>query len=172
MNGFGHESPKNKTKEWYTPRYIFESLGVSFDLDPCSPGKDIVPWVTADAHYTLKHDGLSRRWFGNVWMNPPYGRQVSEWTRKFANHGNGIALLFARTETKWFLELSNNADAFCFINKRVNFVRQRDAESYKLGDKTAKESPGAPSVLVAFGEDNVKALADSGLGITMVKIGA
>ena len=37
-SGFTHESTYNESKEWYTPRRIFDALGLEFDLDPCSPG--------------------------------------------------------------------------------------------------------------------------------------
>src|SRR4051812_48699889 len=40
------------TCEWYIPKYIFDLLGCTFDLDPASPGKHIVPWIPADNHYT------------------------------------------------------------------------------------------------------------------------
>lgn len=36
-DGFAHESTKNITQEWYTPPFVFEKLGLEFDLDPCSP---------------------------------------------------------------------------------------------------------------------------------------
>ncbi len=45
--GFTHESTYNESKEWYTPRYIFEDIGIEFDMDVASPGKDIVPWIPA-----------------------------------------------------------------------------------------------------------------------------
>jgi len=45
---------KSQTVEWYTPPSIFEALGLSFDLDPCSPGKEVVPWIPARTHYKKK----------------------------------------------------------------------------------------------------------------------
>ncbi len=63
--GFTHESTYNESKEWYTPRYIFTALDISFNLDPCSPGAEIVPWVPAQFHYTPDDNGLEQRWHGN-----------------------------------------------------------------------------------------------------------
>lgn len=64
--GFTHESTYNESKEWYTPRDIFTALKLEFDLDPCSPGQDIVPWIPAQIHYTYLDDGLVKKWFGKV----------------------------------------------------------------------------------------------------------
>ncbi|WP_223160903.1 phage N-6-adenine-methyltransferase [Salinicola aestuarinus] len=85
--------------EWLTPPSILEALG-SFDLDPCSPVER--PWDTASEHLTLHDDGLSAAWRGRVWLNPPYGRETGLWLEKLAEHGDGIALVFARTETEMF----------------------------------------------------------------------
>ncbi len=71
--GFTHESTYNESKEWYTPKYIFDALGLEFDLDPASPGVDIVPWIPARYHLTCLDNGLITPWKGKVWLNPPYG---------------------------------------------------------------------------------------------------
>ena len=77
-----------------------------FDLDPASPGHNVVPWVPVEHHYTS--DGLERQWFGFIWLNPPYGRDVLPlWLEKFARHGDGIALVPERTSTR-LIVLSNN----------------------------------------------------------------
>lgn len=119
-NGMGsHQSASMKNDEWLTPPYILNALG-EFDLDPCSPVSR--PWATANNHYTIKDDGLSKDWFGKVWCNPPYGTEVSKWLKKLAEHGNGIALIFARTETKMFFDhVWNKADALLFIEGRLSF---------------------------------------------------
>ena len=53
--------------------------------------------------------------------NPPYGLEVVKWFDKLSIHGNGIALIFARTETKMFLTRFNKADALLFIEGRPLF---------------------------------------------------
>jgi len=64
------------TNEWYTPYHITdmarEVMG-SIDLDPAS---DIAAqsWIQATRYYDASVDGLSVDWYGNVWLNPPYGR--------------------------------------------------------------------------------------------------
>jgi len=113
--------PTDTTAEWYTPPYIFDALACWFDLDPASPGGNVVPWVPADRRYTC--EGLQREWSGYVWLNPPYGRKIlTQWVQKFINHGNGILLVPERTSTRWWQLLSNHADLILCVNKKIPFV--------------------------------------------------
>jgi len=165
--GFTHESTYNESKEWYTPREIFKALNIDFDLDPCSPGHDIVRWIPVQFHHTILDDGLSTEWFGNVFMNPPYGMDTPKWMKKLSRHGNGIALVFARPDTKWFHDYIPLADAICFIKGRIGFVPAEKAEFYADGIWKPKGGCGAASMLVAYGENNAEALFRSGLGLTL-----
>jgi len=138
------ETAKTGTDEWLTPPYILEAFE-TFDLDPCSPINR--PWDTAKIHYTVKDDGLSKEWKGNVWCNPPYGRETGKWLKKLSEHGNGVALIFARTETRNFFNyIWKKADGIFFIKGRLKF--------YTVDGKQASNSAGAPSCLVAYGEHN------------------
>lgn len=157
----GHQSTKYKTVEWLTPPDLIQSLGI-FDLDPCSPVDR--PWDTAKWHYTINQDGLSQPWYGRVWCNPPYDRAEQEkFLLKMARHGNGVALIFARTETKQFFEcVWGKADAILFIKGRLRFYR-RDGSA-------ARANAGAPSCLIAYGQQNVKALKESGIQGALVDL--
>jgi hypothetical protein len=170
--GFTHESTYNESKEWYTPREIFRGIGIDFDLDPCSPGQDIVPWIPAQIHYTVREDGLTSNWFGNVFMNPPYGSDTPKWMRKLSSHGNGIALVFARPDTQWFHKYVPLADAILFIRGRVAFIHAATKDKdypamYADGLWQPKGGCGAASMLVAFGKKNAEALLNSNLGFAL-----
>ena len=164
--GFTHESTVNKSVEWYTPRYIFDALGVEFDLDPCSPGKDIVPWIPAKKHLTSEDNGLMAKWEGTVWMNPPYGRETPDWLGKLSLHGTGIALVFCRPDTIWFQKYAGLSYAICLIKGRIPFISNKHAKEYASGTCKQKSCPGAASMLIAYGVDMAKALSNSGLGLT------
>lgn len=149
----GHQSADMKTDEWLTPPSLLRTLG-PFDLDPCSPIKR--PWPTARKHFTIEDDGLSQVWEGRVWCNPPYGLAATKWLEKLAAHGNGMTLIFARTETEMFFsQIWEKADAVLFLRGRLFF--------YTVEGKRAVHNSGAPSCLVAYGENNVQALENSGL---------
>ena len=147
--------------EWLTPPDIIKSLG-SFDLDPCAPHKEKRPWATAENHYALPVDGLTAPWGGRVWCNPPYGRETFAWLKKLASHGNGIALIFARTETVGFhTEIWGKADALFFFKGRLKFY-------HVTGEQGG--TANAPSCLVAYGENNVKAIISSKLKGKLVRL--
>lgn len=69
QRGFAHESQNNVSVDWYTPPWIFERMGVEFDLDPCQPIGGI-PWIPTRKFYTIEDDGLTSSWLGKVWLNP------------------------------------------------------------------------------------------------------
>ena len=139
-------------EEWLTPPYILEALG-GFDLDPCAP--EFRPWDMAKVHYCKEQDGLSQKWFGRVWCNPPYGRQTFDWLKRLAEHKNGIALIFARTETKGFhSEVWRKAHSVFFFLGRLKFHYPDGAQG---------DCANAPSCLVAYNADNTDAIKKSGL---------
>jgi hypothetical protein len=136
--------------EWYTPPYIFEALGCRFDLDPASPGAEIVPWIPADRCYTREDDGLKQPWTGFCWLNPPYGRKILHlWVEKFVRHGNGIILVAERTSTRWWQALNRRADLVLCVNKKIPFIPG-------TGKKARAQALG--SNLFAIGEQGVAAL--------------
>lgn len=148
----GHESANAETTTWLTPPSLLNKLG-DFDLDPCTPL--IMPWKTAAKRYTIEDDGLKSEWFGRVWLNPPYGKELLEWMHKMGMHNNGIALTYARTETKAFQHhIFPVATSMLFIQGRIAFCTP---------DGKPKSGGGAPSVLISYGEDNADILAECGI---------
>lgn len=147
--GFGHEDRGNQSVEWYTPPDIFTKIGIKFDLDPCHPEKPL-SWVPAETTYNINDDGLTKPWFGRVWLNPPYGKHTPQWLEKMSQHRNGMALVFARTDCKWFHDYVADADAILFMKGRVKFV---DGFGVSGGG-----GAGSGSMLVAWGDDCVAAL--------------
>jgi hypothetical protein len=154
--GFMHESGAGRSIEWYTPPELFDALGLSFDLDPASPPGG-VPWVPAARHFSVLEDGLAQPWQGRIWLNPPYGRGIGRWLDRLADHGDGLALVFARTDTAWWADAFPMTTAICFIKGRLSFVTPSG---------TRQSTAGAPSVLLAYGLPCALALAQSELGPT------
>lgn len=143
-----HQSGRMLNDEWLTPPNIIDQLG-PFDLDPCAP--IIRPWDTAKKHYTVNDNGLLQEWNGFVWCNPPYGLQASTWLERMVMHNNGIALIFARTETEMFFKhVWPVASSLLFIEGRLYF--------HYVDGSRAKANSGAPSVLIAYGETAVDRL--------------
>ena len=157
---WSHERSPTGKYEWLTPPELIRALG-EFDLDPCAPRHR--PWPTAKCHYTLQEDGLRQPWFGRVWLNPPYGHETPRWLARLSRHGNGIALVFARTETRMFFQyIWEQAHAILFLRGRLTFYNQDGTRPNSSG--------GAPSCLVAYGQANAVALAESGLDGKLVRL--
>lgn len=148
------------TDEWYTPKEIIDSLG-KFDLDPCAPIHPL--WQTAKIMYNKSDDGLTKKWMGRVWLNPPYSRPlIGQFVRKLAEHGNGIALLFNRCDSKMFQDIIfEKATAMKFLRNRIRFYRP---------DGTRGDSPGCGSILIAFGEKNAEVLRTCDIAGKYVRI--
>ena len=149
----GCHGPISITDEWITPKFIIDALG-PFDLDPCCAMS--MPWRTAERWFTVADDGLAQPWSGYVWCNPPYGKNTGVWLQRLKEHGNGIALIFARTETRMFFEyVWAHASALLFIEGRLTF--------YRPDGTLAPHNSGGPSVLVAYGDKAAHRLVQSGL---------
>ncbi len=142
-----------RSDTWITPPDIIARLGGadSFDLDPCAAPAQ--PWPCARRSYTEAEDGLAQPWDGRCWVNPPYGRELEAWMAKLAAHGQGTALIFARTETEAFFKtVWRRASALLFLEGRLHF-------HYEDGTR-AKANGGAPSVLIAYGLEDADILAE------------
>jgi len=154
--GSHHRAFAGESSEWYTPPHVFDALGLRFDLDPATaPGG--VPWVPAERHYSAAEDGLSRPWRGRVWLKPPYGPQTAAWLRRAAEHGDGVALVFARTDTAWFHEIVPTASSVCFIEGRITFIGP--------DRRPAQHNSGVPSMLLGWGEMCGEAVIGCGMGM-------
>lgn len=121
LPGIGaHHSANPQSDEWFTPPEILRALP-RFDLDPCASVSGPMPWANVDRWYTAENDGLSLPWEGHVWLNPPYS-DAAVWLQRMAAHGDGIALVFARTDTAWWHEyVWPNASRILFLRGRVTF---------------------------------------------------
>lgn len=160
MNKFYQIDKENTTDVWLTPPVLINKLG-EFDLDPCCPNN--LPWKTAKEYYSLDNnqDGLTLPWKGRVFLNPPYSNWVP-FLKKLKDHNNGIALIFARTETKGFFDyVWDGADSILFLKRRVKFVKS---------DLSGGGSSTAPSVLIAYGKENTESLRQSGLEGKLIKL--
>ena len=84
--------------DWNTPRWLFDQLGVTFDLDVCAPIDRAHRTVPARRYYTQQDDGLTQPWAGLVWCNPPYSAP-QPWMRRWAEHDNGMFLSVVSAKT-------------------------------------------------------------------------
>jgi hypothetical protein len=151
---FGHNEIDHGTSDdYYTPSYIFDALGLDYEMDVCSPPGGC-PWIPAKRFLSIIDDGLETQWHGRVWMNPPYSN-TTPWINKWMAHGNGMGLVLM-SKSKWFTNLWNNPDiTIMAMDHKLKFMTP-------AGDSKAIFMP---TVLIAIGSENVEAMAKSGLGL-------
>ena len=112
--------------EWYTPPEILELIYqvMDIDLDPASP---YPANVLARKHYHKGINGLTKPWSGNIYLNPPYGRDVAQWIQKLSAEyhsgrtKNAILLIHAKTDTRWFCTIADMAAEICAWRGRISF---------------------------------------------------
>jgi hypothetical protein len=149
---FGHELIDHGTSDdYYTPPFIFEALGVQFDLDVSAPPGG-VPWVPATRSLSIIDDGLTTDWLGRVWCNPPYSN-VTPWAKKLILHNNGIALV-QMAKSAWFNFVWEKASGALVLPPNIKFVKS-DGTSAPIF---------MPVILFSFNDDNRNVLINSGLG--------
>ena len=131
----------DSNQEWYTPvKYIEMARSVmgTIDTDPAS-NEVAQQWIKAKIFYTKEDDGYRQAWIGNVWCNPPYGRDVklhygsnksapvpSYWLARALelyekNQIQQITFLLNRTGAAWYQEKIPKFSAICEVKKRIAF---------------------------------------------------
>lgn len=118
----------NPRDECYTPHDIInrarECMG-SIDLDPasCATANQV---VRAETYYDKNSDGLTKRWFGNVWLNPPFTATLIRpfinklWESRSDIH-QAIVLVPPYVDTDWAARLRQMANIVCMPRSRVEF---------------------------------------------------
>ncbi len=128
--GAPHLSRTTGQWEWYTPAVFAQCARAvmgRIDLDPASSAT-ANKTIKAARWYGLEQDGLNKRWFGRVWLNPPYSRElVGKFTEKLREHVlNGdikaaVLMVGNATDTCWFQDVVAIAATMCFVRGRVCF---------------------------------------------------
>lgn len=126
----------SKSDLWETPQWLFDKLNDEwrFETDVCAVESN----KKCAHYYSPEQDGLSQKWGGCCWCNPPYGREIGKWVKKAAESDATVVMLLpARTDTKWFHD-------YCLKYGEITFLRGR----LKFGD--SKNSAPFPSMIVVF----------------------
>jgi ParB family chromosome partitioning protein len=126
------EDKECKIVEWYTPPAIVERVrdyfGGPIPLDPATAPHNP---TGALRFFTAELDGLAQDWSGvGAFVNPPYGKVMSDWCRKVHEEtAKGLPLIAllpcgARFSTAYWQDyiLTGQLTAICFVRGRVAFV--------------------------------------------------
>ena len=149
---FGVEQEALTSDDYYTPAWVFERMGLDFDLDVCAPPGGI-PWIPARRFFTMADDGLSQPWEGLVWMNPPYSN-CTPWVERFVMHASGGIALLPMAKSWWLNTIFEKADGVTISD---------------MGGEMHFHRPGSrplriwfPVFFAAFGDECVEAISRLG----------
>ena len=150
----------SKSSEWATPQDLFDELDQEFNftLDPCATHEN----HKCGRYYTRAEDGLTQSWSGErVFMNPPYGNEISLWVAKaYTESLQGalvVCLIPSRTDTRYWHDYVMKADEIRFIEGRLRFIGKATESApfpsaiVIFQPKSAGKSLGMPKVLSARG---------------------
>ena len=89
----------SETDMWATPQEFFAELDQEFNftLDPCASPEN----AKCAKYFTVEDDGLRQDWAGHtVFCNPPYGRQIGKWVKKYeeSKAGTTVVMLIPRQD--------------------------------------------------------------------------
>lgn len=142
-----------KSDIWSTPQDLFDKLDneFHFNIDVCANDSN----HKCSKYFTEQDDGLSKDWHGTVQMNPPYSACKDQIRKAFESSAGGatvVALVPARTDTKWFHEYVLPYSGLPFVGEtkeypvsvELRFIKGR----LKFGN--GKNSAPFPSVIIIF----------------------
>ena len=132
--------------EWYTPKWLFDGLGLMFSIDVCGPLDRTHVSVPCERFYTEADDGLTAPWDGTIWCNPPYS-EPEPWAKRCIQHGDGLLLTHIPMNAEWASAVWHNCDAIRLF-QAMEFVRP-DGK---------RQRPGMWLQLAAFGAQATEAL--------------
>lgn len=124
----------SNSEEWATPQAFFDEWDrqFHFTLDACASESN----HKCEKYYDKGQDGLAQDWGGEaVWCNPPYGRNIGQWVRKCWLEGQKkdtkvVALLPARTDTKWFHDYVYYEALTYFLKGRLKFGDSKNSAPF------------------------------------------
>jgi phage N-6-adenine-methyltransferase len=143
---YGHGGEDGLGDEWYTPKWLFDGLGLTFSIDVCGPVDRTHISVPCERYYTEADDGLTSPWDGTIWCNPPYS-EPEPWAKRCIQHGNGLLLTHIPMNAEWASAVWHNCDAIRLF-QAMEFVRP-DGK---------RQRPGMWLQLAAFGPAATEAL--------------
>jgi len=121
--------------EYPTPDWLFKKLDEEFhfDLDPAATPEN----AKCPNYYTKEQDGLRQPWYGNVFLNPPYGKEIKKWMKKayeevkvYKRANVVVALIPSRTDTSWWHDYVMKADEIRFIRGRLRFGNAKNSAPF------------------------------------------
>ncbi|KRL02507.1 phage N-6-adenine-methyltransferase [Liquorilactobacillus capillatus] len=157
-----------KKNSWETPNQFFEMLNKqhNFNWDLAASNRN----AKCSKYYTKHDDSLKQDWSkceGNLFLNPPYGRELKKWVKKAAETrlslGQQLVMLIpARTDTSYWHDYIFGKAEIIFLRGRLKFEL----------NGVSKDAAPFPSALVTYEGGKTHGGSRSSLHSTISQVSA
>ncbi|QIL51241.1 adenine methyltransferase [Weissella coleopterorum] len=139
----------SKKQDWETPDDLFKDLNSEFNFSwDLAARKDN---TKANNFISPETNSLTVDWSkleGNLFLNPPYGRELSKWIKKayessLERQGNIVLLIPSRTDTSYWHNYIFGKAEIRFLRGRIKFEN----------NGIAGDAAPFPSAIVIYNND-------------------
>ncbi|WP_316242717.1 DNA N-6-adenine-methyltransferase [Lactiplantibacillus plantarum] len=136
-------------EDWETPQDFYDRLNAKYHFEWDLAASD--DNAKCSCYFTRDDNSLEQDWeglSGNLFLNPPYGRELKLWVKKAATTGlkdkqNLVMLIPSRTDTSYWHDYIFNHAEIKFLRGRLKFEV----------DGISGDSAPFPSALVIYKGD-------------------
>lgn len=136
-------------EDWETPQDFYDRLNAKYHFEWDLAASD--DNAKCSCYFTRDDNSLEQDWeglSGNLFLNPPYGRELKLWVKKAATTGlkdkqNLVMLIPSRTDTSYWHD-------YIFGKANITFIRGR--LKFEL-DGVSGDSAPFPSAVVIYTGD-------------------
>ena len=137
----------SKKDDWETPQTLFDKMNAIYNFSYDLAASD--DNAKCEHYFTKEDDSLATDWTaidGNLWLNPPYGRDLKRWIKKayessLNRQGVIVVLIPSRTDTSYWHD-------YIFNKANIEFLRGR--LKFEVGGVAGQSAP-FPSAMITFG---------------------
>lgn len=117
----------SKKDDWETPQTLFDKMNAIYNFSYDLAASD--DNTKCEHYFTKENDSLATDWTkikGNLWLNPPYGRDLRKWVQKayessLERQGVIVMLIPSRTDTSYWHDFIFNKAKIDFLRGRLKF---------------------------------------------------
>ncbi|MEJ1301304.1 DNA N-6-adenine-methyltransferase [Lactiplantibacillus plantarum] len=114
-------------EDWETPQDFYDRLNAKYHFEWNLAASD--DNAKCSCYFTRDDNSLEQDWeglSGNLFLNPPYGRELKLWVKKAATTGlkdkqNLVMLIPSRTDTSYWHDYIFNHAEIKFLRGRLKF---------------------------------------------------
>lgn len=136
-------------EDWETPQDFYDRLNAKYHFEWDLAASD--DNAKCSCYFTRDDNSLEQDWeglSGNLFLNPPYGRELKLWVRKAANtklkaKQNLVMLIPSRTDTSYWHD-------YIFKHAEIEFLRGR--LKFEVGGISGDSAPFPSAVVIYTGD--------------------